>query len=267
MMHEAQMHEPGTCHFATLTYSDEFMPADHSLSVKVSQDFMKRLRRRVGPGVRFFLSGEYSPKALRPHYHAAFFGLCLDPDDRTPWGSGKNGDPLFRSALLEDVWGCGIVACGALTLQSAGYVAGYILKHAEAAQGDGFRSKAAVAAAAEAKAQSLRRMNPETGEIYSVRPEFSVMSRRPGIGSAWFDKFAGDAFPSDFLMVNGSRVCVPGFYKSRLGDAEAVRIKAKRKAAARLHAADATPRRLADREEVQRLRAAQFPRDFEAGDA
>ena len=56
-----------------------------------------------------------------------------------------------------------------------------------------------------------------TGDIaadhYAGRePEFSDMSRRPGIGAAWLKKFAADVYPSDDVVVNGVRCRPPRFY-------------------------------------------------------
>lgn len=46
--------------------------------------------------------------------------------------------------------------------------------------------------------------------------EYNAMSRRPGIGAGWFDKFNGDVFPSDEVIIAGKRVRVPRFYDERL---------------------------------------------------
>lgn len=55
--------------------------------------------------------------------------------------------------------------------------------------------------------------NSMTGEIQShKKPEYTTMSRRPGIGSQWFDKFSTDIYPSDACIVNGKKVKPPKFY-------------------------------------------------------
>ena len=60
-------------------------------------------------------------------------------------------------------------------------------------------------------------------------PEFALMSRRPGLGTTWFEKFASDAFPSDFLIVDGRKVRPPGFYLRKLDEAAQQPIKRSRK--------------------------------------
>lgn len=62
--------------FVTLTYDNEHLPSDNSLSVRHWQLFMKRLRKQVEPlKIKYFASGEYGDKFGRPHYHAIIFGL------------------------------------------------------------------------------------------------------------------------------------------------------------------------------------------------
>lgn len=53
MMHEAQMHDKNC--FITLTYNDQYLPADGSLHLDHFQKFMKRLRKKFGDvSIRFF---------------------------------------------------------------------------------------------------------------------------------------------------------------------------------------------------------------------
>jgi len=40
----------------------------------------------------------------------------------------------------------------------------------------------------------------ETGELFLRHPEYTTMSRRPGIAFNWFRKFSTDVFPDDFLV-------------------------------------------------------------------
>ena len=55
-------------------------------------------------------------------------------------------------------------------------------------------------------------IDPETGEMHSVKPEYSTMSRRPGIGKGWFDKYKKDVYPRDYLIVNGQKTRPPKYY-------------------------------------------------------
>ena len=42
------------------------------------------------------------------------------------------------------------------------------------------------------------------------------MSRRPGIGKEWYDKWKGDTFPSDNLIMRGIKMKPPDFYTKQL---------------------------------------------------
>lgn len=242
IVHEAQMHEANS--FVTLTFAPENLPDDGSVKVRDLQLFMKRLRKKIGK-VRFFGCGEYGDNSDRPHYHLILFGY--DPPDRTIWRKTQSGHLVYRSAILEAVWPFGHVEIGNVTIESAGYVARYV-------------TKKVTGAAAEAH---YRRVDPQTGEIYQLSPEFIVMSNKPGIGRDWYDLYSMDAFPSDFIIINGQRRPVPRYYKKQLQDLDSLKLTAARKAKAREHAENNTPERLEVREEVQELRAARLRRSYE----
>ena len=62
--------------FITLTYDNEHLPADRSVSKREFQLFMKRLRKYFSNiQIRFLACGEYGGKTNRPHYHALLFGI------------------------------------------------------------------------------------------------------------------------------------------------------------------------------------------------
>jgi len=238
IMHEAQLHPPLSCWFVTLTYSPENLPSGGSLRYRDFQSFMKRLRRKVGKPVRFFVCGEYGAQLSRPHFHACLFGLDLP--DRKLFKSTPFGD-LFTSDFLSEIWGLGFVSIGTLTKQSAGYVARYSLKKITGDLSDGHYS----------------RVDPETGEVTRLEPEFARMSLKPGIGSRWFAKFGSDVFPHDHVVHDGRRHRVPRYYDKlqRRADAASLEsVKDARLIQARSHWEDQTDARLAVREEVQNAR-------------
>lgn len=81
--------------FVTLTYSDENVPYKiDPLSGEVFptvckshvQQFLKTCRRTflsaTGKKITFFLTSEYGPRTLRPHYHAVLFSVTLDEWNR-----------------------------------------------------------------------------------------------------------------------------------------------------------------------------------------
>lgn len=254
--HEASLHK-ANC-FITLTYRPEEYPEDWSVSVDVVQRFMKRLRKALGHGrVRYFACGEYGSDGGRAHYHLMLFGW--EPTDMIPWEQTGSGHMLYRSAFLEKVWPHGFVKIGTVTNASAAYVARYCVKKVN---GD------------RASEHYTRREYDGFGELireWQVHPEFICMSTKPGIGLGWYEKFAGDAFPSDFVVIDGSKRPVPRYYLKKLKASETFRaalvgsekVKAARSQRAALHADNQTPERLRVREQSQQLRAQRLKRELE----
>lgn len=230
--HEAQAtREAGrsSC-FVTLTYDPQHLPKDLSLNVRDWQLFAKKLRKRKG-AFRFYMCGEYGDQNLRPHYHALVFGHDFS-EDRIYHSKNAEGNQLYMSPELQGIWGKGHVLLGDITWQSAAYCAGYIVTKNRA------------------DSRKYRR-NDGVKEWY-VRPEFSLMSRRPGIGATWFEKYGSDAFPSDFLIHDGRRRRVPKYYDrlqaevgpTLMDDVVSERVKRARKAAASLTSARLEAREL-----------------------
>lgn len=238
-VHEASMHSV-SC-FTTFTYDDDHLPPDYSVSVRELQLLMKRLRKSYGV-MRFFGVGEYGPSTRRPHYHVLLFGFR--PDDGLLLKTGRNGDPVYASAQLSKVWPFGFTSFGEVTHQSAGYVARYALKK--------FTGPDAPAV--------YRLCHPITGAAVEQAPEFARMSLRPGIGYEWLKRFECDVYPSKFVVVDGRKRPVPQAYKRRLAE--------EKRGAWLDKLAEEFPetspdgeRRLADREEVLKLRAARLGRE------
>lgn len=216
-VHEGQLHERNC--FVTLTYRPECMPADWSLQVGDWQGFAKRVRRELGP-FRFLHCGEYGPRTLRPHYHACVFGQDFGRRDWIPVRPG-----LWTSMVLAERWGLGQVTVGELTWQSAAYVARYVMGKATG----------------ELAESRYERVDPDTGECWQVRPEYSTMSRRPGLGAEWFDRFyESDVAPRDEVVHAGKSYRVPKFYDRLLESRDperAASLKAKRREVAGKRAA------------------------------
>ncbi len=248
-VHEASLFEENC--FITLTYSDEFLPSDGSLNKKHFQDFMKRLRSRfVGRRIRFFHAGEYGSKYRRPHYHACLFNF--DFSDKKLF-KRDNGVSLYTSVVLDSVWKFGFCSVGSLTFESAAYCARYIMKKVT---GD-------------LAAEHYLGCDDFTGEVVELLPEYTTMSRRPGIGREWYERFRGDVFPGDDVVLRGRKMRPPRFYDclyEQENPDDFARIKAERVRASYRAAADSTPERLAVRERCQELEEARFSRrgDYEA---
>ncbi len=252
-VHEASLHDDNA--FITLTYNDQHLPADRSLDIRTFQLFMKRLRKKINPlKIRFYACGEYGETYGRPHYHAIIFGYGFP--DKTRWKE-TNGETLYRSKLLEKAWtdpdtnkSLGYSSIGTVTFSSAAYVARYILKKINGKNADAH----------------YECIHPETGEITQLKPEYTNMSRRPGIGSRWFDQYKTDVYPEDFIIINNKKMRPPKFYDARFelfSPEEFKKIKSKRIRGAKLNHADQTPARLAVQETVQNSKLKQLPRNLE----
>jgi hypothetical protein len=184
-MHEKLMNEDSM--FVTLTYSDENLPKNGSLNPRDFTLFMKRLRKKFPKNkIRYFMCGEYGDSTQRPHYHALIFGLWFD--DKT-LERINDGNSLYESKTLDEIWRLGKADFGAVTFQSAGYVARYNFKKI-------------------------------TGDLAqqtygTLVPPFARMSRRPGIGIPWLLKFRED-IKKDQIWVSGKHVPVPRAYDKYL---------------------------------------------------
>lgn len=247
-MHEASLYEKNC--FITLTYNDASLPAGGSLVLDDYQKFMKRLRFRFGNGIRFFHAGEYGEKYQRPHYHAILFNF--DFPDKEPW-KVRNGHQTWRSSALEELWPFGFSEIGTATFESAAYVARYLLKKKTGAQA----------------VDAYTTFDRNTGEIYSERkPEYTTMSRKPGLGKGWFDQFKGDAYPSDFVVFAGKKFRPPKYYDSLYEleyPSDFRNLKFTRVRNAKAHGDNNSDSRLAVREKVQKLRLTQLKRGYENG--
>lgn len=221
IVHESKMHDDNS--FITLTYDDENVPQDYSLSLRHWQLFMKRLRKSQPQKLRFFACGEYGDQLGRPHYHAIVFNLTFP--NKTLY-SKKNNNPLYTSPQLTDLWPYGFSTFGSVTPDSAGYVARYSLKKI-----NGDRA-----------VDHYYRLSPIDGQMHHVRPEFAVMSRRPGLGFTWFEKFKSDIFPSGYLIKDGHRIGVPAYYKRKLEEDQQTQLKRQNKRRALAHKGEITNR-------------------------
>jgi len=249
-VHESRLYDRNC--FITLTFNDESLFArDNPMSVDVRdfQLFMKRLRFRFGEGIRFFHCGEYGELRQRPHYHACLFNF--DFDDKVHWKT-VNGFHLYTSKVLEELWPYGFCSIGSVSFDSAAYVARYIMKKVTGS-----------------KAFDHYNILDDDGALLLTRkPEYVTMSRRPGIGKDWYDKYWRDVYVNgeDSVIIEGRKSRPPRYYDSQFeilspSDLESIKLERKRKAA--LHVEDSTPDRLNVREKVQLARLRKLPRNLE----
>lgn len=233
-VHEASLHTENC--FITLTYDNEHLPSDGSLKVEDFQKFMKRLRKHFnGTTIRYYHCGEYGDRTNRPHYHALLFGI--DFADKVLFRISPSGEKLYRSPTLERLWPYGYSTIGNVTFESAAYVARYIMKKVTGEKAE---------------------------EHYQGRtPEYTTMSRRPGIAAGWYEKFKNDVYPRDEVIMRGRPMRPPKFYDRLYEIDDEVGyelVKARRKAEAKKYADNQTPERLRVREAVKKAQISRLVR-------
>lgn len=184
--------------FATITYNDEHLPRSFSADPETGevlfpsaplvkrdfQLFLKRVRKNSGQKIRFFAAGEYGTNSFRPHYHVLLFGLILQ--DLEPYKKSRQGYPYFTSPLLDKCWtdehgeSKGYIVVGKLTWETCAYTARYVMK---------------------------KQKGPDAAQAYAalgLTPEFSLMSRRPGIARQYYDDHP-DMFLNDTINLSTSQ--------------------------------------------------------------
>lgn len=169
--------------------------------------------------------------------------------DRVLYKHTKQGHALYTSQLLDSLWKKGRCWIGELTFESAAYVARYIMKKQTGQLADD---------------HYFVRVETSTGEVISRKPEYTTMSRRPGIGKTWIEKFMTDVYPSDQVITNGKAAQPPKFYDRQLelrNPALFKYIQMQRRIKAAAHSEDNTYDRLLVRETVSKARMAHHTRN------
>nr|CAI9750223.1 replication initiation protein [Gokushovirinae sp.] len=175
-MLELQYHD--SAYFATFTYDDDHVPRTAygdpatgeaipalTLDKRDFQLLMKRIRKNFpNDKIRFFMSGEYGSQTFRPHYHAILFGLHLS--DLTVYKTVKEGGhyyTYYNSPSLQKCWPKGFVVVGHVTWESCAYTARYVMKKLKGAEAKFY-------------------------DDHNIVPEFTLMSRKPGIARQYYDE-------------------------------------------------------------------------------
>ena len=212
IMLESQDHDENW--FVTLTYDDDHIPViDFAKSVDEDtgelldtgtlqtlckrdlQLFNKRLRKHFKDDkIRFFACGEYGENTARPHYHVIYFDLHIK--DLKFFKMSRLGDKYYISDTLTRLWGKGHVLLAQLTWESAAYVARYVTKKFS---GD---------------------LAKYWYDDIGLTAPFTVMSRRPGIASNYFDYNASDLLKFDGGVIStktGAKIYPnPRYFKRKL---------------------------------------------------
>lgn len=182
--HEAAQYDKNC--FITLTYSDEYLPANGGLDHSDFQKFMKRLRKHfTGTKIRYFMCGEYGSLKERPHFHAIIFGI--DFEDMELLHTNQKGNILnYTSKTLSKLWPFGFHTIGPVHYGTVKYVAKY----------------------------SMKRLEENGIDLNGRRPEYRRMSQ--GIGSEYAKTYRRDIEIHDNIMINGHKNPVPKYYEKFL---------------------------------------------------
>lgn len=217
-VHEAKMHEKNC--FITLTYADEHLKSP-KLDYSDFQKFAKKLREKIfcdfvaekfGTSsyykklskqqktifrmehsdvleklkISIFVTGEYGDINKRPHWHACIFNYR--PSDGIPKYTNDRGDQVYESAELSGLWQNGIADFGAVTFESAGYVARYAAK-------------------------KLVHGNDQDHDFQPI----SKKSSHQAIGKKFLEKYWEDVFNEGIIILSdGSSCAVPRYYEKWL---------------------------------------------------
>lgn len=188
--------------FLTLTYDNEHLPKPlegSNINPLVKRDlqlFVKRLRKRLpDQKIRYFACGEYGSTTFRPHYHLILFNCKLD--DVELLVKNEKDYRYYTSKIISDCWKYGFHIITKVNWSTCAYVARYVVK-----------KKIGKGA--------------EIYEKYNFPPEFTLMSRRPGIGKQFFEDNAIDIYyDGAFLSTEeGAHRIYPNKYYDTLFDIE-----------------------------------------------
>lgn len=233
-MSERQLHDEAM--FLTLTFSDTHLPAGGSLDHRLFQLFMKRLRKHAKKKISFYMCGEYGPELGRPHFHACVFGFRFA--DCVRFKKVSTG-VLYRSPTLEKLWPLGHSSIGDVTYESAAYVARYVCEKITGDSAVGW----------------YQRVDPVTGEIHELVPEYNRMSLRPPIGANWMRLFWQDVGADGTMVYQGKEKKIPKYFERMMKSlAQFEDLEYRRELQARLCSSEATDERLAVAETVAKAR-------------
>lgn len=179
--------------FVTITYSPDNLPTGSgvypTIDIADVQKFLKSVREYIYPDkIRYFCGCEYSPQNHLPHYHMAIFGIDLWDRrvfiNHVPRDGGYSVDCRF--------WKKGYVHVGNLEQGSANYIAGYALK------------------------KVMGSKNKDYYKNLGITPPRALMSRNPGIGARFMERWTDVMRRLGSTTVNGTVVALPRYYRDKI---------------------------------------------------
>lgn len=194
--------------FITLTYDNEHLPKPNEIidsngvittspvNPLVKRDlqlFFKRVRKKFpDKKIRYFAAGEYSPNG-RPHYHIILFNLDFT-HDRKLWKC-QNGFMYYVSEDLKKLWPFGFHIITDVNFETCAYTARYVVK-------------------------KMKGQESYVYDLYSFPSEFSLASRRPGIGRVYYDENKKDIYDDLKIQLTNGKIVHPPRYYDKLFDIE-----------------------------------------------
>lgn len=187
--------------FITLTYDPEHLPLlKQCVDVETGEilmwpslvpddltKFIKDLRRYYEynfnhTGIRFYACGEYGSEGGRPHFHILAFNLPPLPDLRY-WFTTNDHEKIYHSEILQNnIWKKGICSIGELTWNSCAYVARYVVKKQKGV---------------------TKGLVDLCGKLVEgLEPEFTRMSRMPGIAYRYYDDHKHEFYMTDEIVIS-----------------------------------------------------------------
>lgn len=213
-------------------------------------DLPRALTRETRDGgaesqISYYMAGEYGTKNRRPHFHACLFNYQFT--DKKYIQTTKSKSKIYSSNLLTKLWGNGYTSIGDVTLESAAYIARYIINKQTGRNAW----------------QHYQHIDPDTGEITELLPEYNRMSLKTPIGKKWFEKYHADVYPHGVMHTRTGQMPPPRYYDKlfeELDKGSYEEMKRAREEHARQYLPDNTPQRLAAKERVQRAQLNQLLR-------
>lgn len=192
-VHEAKMHEKNI--FLTLTYNNENLSSPR-LVLQDMDLFLKRLREHINREattddekkaltISYMYTGEYGEESKRPHWHIIIFNY--EPSDKRFPDHRKHQDDLgnliWTSDTLTKLWKKGTIEFGAVTFESAGYVARYAAK-------------------------KLIHGHDQDHDYHPIHNT----SKGRAIGRTWIEKHFKHTFENGFVVINEKQAKIPRYY-------------------------------------------------------
>lgn len=208
-------------YFLTLTYDDEHLPPPmpdvideetgevfsyfpHSpLAPSDLRLFLKNFRRQLEyhydhKNLRVYYCGEYGSLSGRPHYHVILFNCPVLPLQF--WKYNQDHRPMYNCEFIDKIWKNGYSVIAEVNWNTCAYVARYMLK--------------------KHKGKDSKQYYDDRGLV----PEFTGMSRRPGIARDFYERNKHTIYKTDEVFCIGSQgkaqVLRPPRYFDRLYDVD-----------------------------------------------